>query len=341
MLRQGECNRTTELPKTTVKSILDQDSNFCLRGPFFQGPYSFYRLFEKSKQKNGTLRRKNIILQTPLVCLASLGEKTLSISLDNIHLQNNCRGLVRSLQMLETNLQTTSSRLDQAYQASRFRPSITTWMNTNYLRLSQLESTTPIYNQESESVSSNCLQKGCILKALVWVKGIRQYSDCWKLELVALQLKVYDPVPSDVCLIEDEIKECNRSPNESDPYQLYRNMLQKGVPRMGVEQKCRLAGLDPTLIDQGGSVGTRAVAIGEGKRVGEKSGGGFKPVISLSDVIASGVKLKKTSARDSDQVKPRTKIRQKAPSNQLVPSLDDILGQLSRLRPAGDGRRNT
>ena len=300
--------------------MLPSDSNFCLRGPFFHGPYVSYRLFEKKKGKSGKTTREHIMLQTPQVTIGSLTNTSVSISLDNIYVANSCRDLVSTLTQLETNLQSTSKTLNGVYEAHQFKPSITTWMNTNYLRLNLLSSGLKTFDHLREQVSSTVLNKGTLVKILFWVKGIRQYSDGWRLDLVALQCRIYDPVPVNKCLIEDEEVIDTPSPPTntsfaSNEYQKYRDMIAKGVPRPAVEQKCRIAGLNPALIDtnqSGGPVPTRpAISINN----------------TLTSAILGGIKLK----RCDPLLKPKPKPK-KTSTNQLVPSLDDILSQLNSLR---------
>ena len=298
--------------------MLSGRSNFCLRGPFFHGPHSFYRLFQKNPTNDGSShnRRENIIIQTPQVIIGSFGNKTMTISLDNLYTSNSCRELVSSLKLLETNLQQTSQHLNSSYHSDLFKPSITTWMNTNYLRFSLLPAGIKVFDREQGEIDPNFLTKGTLVKVRFWIKGIRQYSDCWKLELVALQIRVYDPTPVPRCLIEDD--DVPTKPDKSSEYLKYQNMITMGVPRMAVEQKCRLSGLDPNLID----VPSKTPTSKERLSLHD----------SVSNAICQGVKLK---SRNSF-VKPPIKLKKKNTStNQLVPSLDDILSQLNNLRTTG------
>ena len=300
--------------------MFSSNSNFCLRGPFFHGSYSFYRLFQKVPQSNRhQLRRENVILQTPQVSIGNLGNKTVTVSLDNLYASNSCRDLVASLKLLEGNLQNTSQHLNPSYKSSLFKSSITTWMNTNYLRFSLLPAGIKVFNREQSEISEKFLTNGTLAKIRYWIKGIRQYSDCWKLELVALQVKVYDPTPVPRCLIEDDVLLPSPS-NKSSEYAKFKTMISMGVPRMAVEQKCRLAGLDPKLIDGDGS----------NKPTNTRPTNPLQN--SINNAICGGVKLK-SSILNNKKGKPPKK--PKKSTNQLIPTLDDILNQLNSLRSTG------
>ena len=198
-------------------------------------------------------------------------------------------------------------------------------MNTNYLRLNIYQAGIRVFDRDRQPALPTHVVKGTLVKLMFWVKGIRQYSEGWKLDLVVLQARIYDPIPTNRCLIIDDEPTANvntsaiatsvlpSSGKSDDAFQKYRDLISKGVPRMAVEQKCRLAGLDPAGID-----GTSASLVKPGISLGD----------SLTQAISGGVRLKKCTQNPKHKPKPKPKPK----TNQLIPTLDDILTQLNSLR---------
>lgn len=95
-----------------------------------------------------------------------------------------------------------------------------------------------------------------------------------------------------IAALEAKLKECGKpaaSANNSGPAAKFKKMLKMGIPRSAVEQKMRMEGLEPSLLNA--SASASAVASNAAPAVRPMGG----PMAGLLAGIAAGPKLKKVN----------------------------------------------
>ena len=283
--------------------------NLKLKGPICLGYNIQYRMFSDS----------NIITNiSPLyyISFISYETKTIIFSLDNIRLKKD-NSFIEYIKQLEN---TIKDKHKKKFKDKDFVSCIYEWNNNFYLKC-RIENTTQCYDLDKNKIINKIISKGNVVKILIWIKGINISSTSCNLSLEVLQIRLYDVIPSNKCLIDFEEEPKNENNTTNGKYEMldksydrFVKMLKMGININAVRQKCQLEGIDPTpLFKDDNSVETKKLSILPNN-----------PMMNVLSGIGK-VKLKKTEVNSLPKKPNKNK-------NVLVPTLDDILLMKNKLK---------
>ena len=297
-----------------------------LKGPFYFGETKMYRLLETEKKP-----KRHIILTSPLVILSSycLDRHYLMVNIDHLKSTSCCRNLISFINNLEDEL----SKHTHLRGIAKV-PLVHNWNGNQYLRFNLWQDGINIYDGDKNHVDISCLKKGSLIKIMFWLKGISLNNNNWSLQLDIIQIRIFDLLPPQKCLItSDDLPDkpmdtpINRELIIPEKYQ---KMLRMGIPKGSVRHKCIIDGVDPSILD--GSV-TGSV---DNNNNNNNNNNKIKNIIknknnlpfSTASLLDGINKLSKVKFDPNNKNNNKPKNR-----NQHVPCLDDILamkGQLNK-----------
>ena len=160
-------------------------------------------------------------------------------------------------------------------------------------------------------VDNHYVSKGMLVKLFIWIKGIIIHNGKWKLDLIILQVKIYDEIMPNICMIDED----ESNPIDEQQYKKYWKMLDVGVNIEAVKQKCTIDGLDPSILNN-----KRPTNLIINKNSIPKKNN-FS--LLMKDLNSSKLKLNKTKI---------VKREIKKSNNGFQPTLEDILNIKNKLR---------
>lgn len=281
-----------------------------LKGQCSFGKNIYYPMYSKS---NGII--KHILITSPILMVSNINTKwnlinfsTETIS-SNIKLNNFNKYIKNIEKLVSTNeLFNNSNKI--------FKSNIQYWNGNRYLK-SNLSNKINIYNFDNTISDINSIGKMDTLKALIWVKCAKTTDNIISLELEIIQLKKYDIVVPDKCLIIDynSLDQDNNSldhDNNNELYSKYYKMLKMGINKRAVIQKCIIDGVDPSFL-------TDEVVK--------------KPVkLNLTDFSNNLLENLSSQRNKLKKGKPILKKKVVKNTNQLIPTLNDIINMKERLK---------
>lgn len=290
-------------------------SNLIVKGPFKLSGDVFYRIYQRKENS-----KDHYTLITPQVCISScLNDKgLLSFSVDDISATSKTGQLCTQIKLLEQSIKKQFAPVPKK-EGCCFRSCINEWQNNRYVYCRLSSGEINCFNIHGNTVQNGLqsIRRGSLVRLLLWFKGLYIGKKYWGIQLVVLQVRIYDISPPIKCLITDE--ETPEKKTSSDvKYQTYRRMKSMGVPIAAIRHKIIQDGENPDQV----------IPFLSAKETRSESArpqmGGLQLLQGLQ-----GATLRKASQR----VLPKKQKPRQAPSNQLVPSLEDILRIKNHLQP--------
>ena len=309
-----------------------------LKGAFYLGENKIYRLLKIDNNHKKT----HIVLTTPLVILSNycIDKHYLMINIDHLKTTGKCTGLNRFITVLERELQKHHSILIGKSNLSV----IHTWKGNQFLRFNLSSNKINIYDKDKDKISIDNITRGSLIKVMFWLKGININDSYWNLQLEITQIRLFDIIPPTQCLINtDDIIDNATNHNNCDNYHdtnhdmnhdnydsdnietlKYNKMLKMGIPIESVRQKCILDGLDPDIILSNNKNLNNSTSNKNSLNINKSN---LPNRVNLLAGLGS-VSLKKVTKQNKNNIL-KTKSTN---TNQLVPSLDDILAMKQNLK---------
>lgn len=264
--------------------------NLHLSIPYYNG---FFHIFKICEKKTG---KKNCQFVTPPIIISNINNKynVIRFCADDIRLEKTYL-LTRYLYTLEKRI---SKKISQILDTNiSINSCVETWNNANFIKTNIYSQDINIYDQNRNLLTYKDLRKRSLVKCLIWIKEIRVQEGKLMMILEVLQIKLMDPLPPKLCVIDMDDEMVKNKKNEKYPPK-YQKMLNMGVPIQAVENKMRMDGKTSLILNSN------------------------KPILKFN---FNSIKLKKTI------ICPRPVIPKKK-TNQMIPSLDDIKTQLKNLK---------